>query len=133
VIIADTNLLLRAVLMDDLPQSIMARNFLSSVDSIAIPLLAFCELVWVLQRRHKADLSQVISALQSLIGDDRVSCDRDAVQAGLTFLKAGGDFADGVIDHEGRRLGGQTFVTFDRKAAGLIRRLGRESRLLAAV
>ncbi len=32
-------------------------------------------------------------------------------------VDAGGDFADGVIAYEGRWLGGETFVSFDRKAA----------------
>jgi hypothetical protein len=30
-----------------------------------------------------------------------VSMDRPAVEAGLAVLEAGGDFADGVIAHEG--------------------------------
>jgi predicted nucleic-acid-binding protein len=45
-----------------------------------------------------------------------VTTDTAALQAGLSALKAGGDFADGVIDYEGRWLGGDTFVSFDKKA-----------------
>ena len=36
------------------------------------------------------------------------------------MLAAGGDFADGVIAFDGRRLGGEVFASFDRKAVELI-------------
>jgi predicted nucleic-acid-binding protein len=35
-------------------------------------------------------------------------------------LKAAGEFADGLIAYEGAWLGGETFVSFDRKAVALI-------------
>ncbi len=44
-------------------------------------------------------------------------------------LDAGGDFADGVIAHEGRWLGAETFVSFDRKAVELMRSRGQPARL----
>ncbi len=131
VIIADTNILLRAVLNDDLEQAQAARQFLADAKSIAISLSSLCELVWVLRRIHKADLGQILRALEVLREDARVLCDREAIAAGVEFLKAGGDFADGVIEHEGRRLGGTVFATFDRKAAALMRKMGRESLLLS--
>jgi hypothetical protein len=34
------------------------------------------------------------------------------------MLAAGGDFADGVITYEGRRLGGAVLASFDRRAVG---------------
>jgi predicted nucleic-acid-binding protein len=49
----------------------------------------------------------------------------------LAFLKAGGDFADGVIAHEGRWLGGETFVSFDKKAVSLLSGQGVKAKLLA--
>lgn len=42
--------------------------------------------------------------------------DAAAVEAGLAFARAGGDFADGAIAHDGRRLGGDTFASFDARA-----------------
>ena len=45
-----------------------------------------------------------------------VAVNRPAVEAGLAMLAAGGDFADGVIAYEGRWWGGETFVSFDKKA-----------------
>lgn len=55
---------------------------------------------------------------------------RPAVEAGLAFLKAGGDFADGVIAYEGSWLGGDTFVSLDKKAVALLTEQGQSARLL---
>ncbi|EGG79200.1 transposase subfamily [Gluconacetobacter sp. SXCC-1] len=55
---------------------------------------------------------------------------RPAVEAGLALLEAGGDFADGVIAHEGVWLGGETFVSFDKKAVSLLKKQGEKTRLL---
>ena len=47
------------------------------------------------------------------------------------MLDRGGDFADGTIDFDGRWLGGEIFVTFDKKAAKLLTAQGRASNVLA--
>ena len=52
--------------------------------------------------------------LRQLIEVANVAIDRQATEAGLVMLDAGGDFADGVIAYEGRRLGGEVFVSFDK-------------------
>ena len=129
-IIADTNVLLRAALNDDPEQSRNARRVLSDAETIAVPLQAVCEFVWVMLRSYKSRRQAVASAVLALIADRKVSCDRDAIAAGLAFLLDGGDFADGVIEYEGRRLGGRTFVTFDRAAATHILGKGRGCTLL---
>lgn len=49
-----------------------------------------------------------------------------AVEAGLTMLEADGDFADGVIAHEGHWLGGEVFVSFDQGAINVLRQQGRD-------
>jgi predicted nucleic-acid-binding protein len=54
------------------------------------------------------------------------------VEAGLAQLEAGGDFADGVIAHQGQWLGGDVFVSFDRQAVGLLRGQGVATQLLVA-
>lgn len=48
-----------------------------------------------------------------------VVANRPTIEAVLAVLDAGGDFADGVIAFDGHWLGGETFVSFDRKAAKL--------------
>jgi predicted nucleic-acid-binding protein len=55
---------------------------------------------------------------------------RPAAEAGLALLEAGGDFADGAIAYEGRWLGADTFVSFDKKAVKLIEIHGGPARLL---
>jgi predicted nucleic-acid-binding protein len=45
-------------------------------------------------------------------------------------LEAGGDFADGVIAYEGHWLGGETFVSFDKKAVALLKKQAQSARLL---
>lgn len=55
---------------------------------------------------------------------------RQAVEAGLAVLEAGGDFADGVIAHEGNWLGADAFVTFDKKAVALLKAQNILARLL---
>ena len=46
-------------------------------------------------------------------------------------LELGGDFADGVIAYEGKWLGADTFVSFDKKAVKLMEAHGTLARLLA--
>jgi predicted nucleic-acid-binding protein len=53
------------------------------------------------------------------------------VDAGLISLDAGGDFADGVIAYEGKWLGGETFVSFDKEAVKLVAAQGSSARLLS--
>ena len=54
-----------------------------------------------------------------------------AVEAGLTALDAGGDFADGVIAYEGEWLGSEEFVSFDSKAVSVLQLHGGHARLLS--
>ncbi len=56
---------------------------------------------------------------------------RQAVDAGLAVLDAGGDFAEGLMAFEGQWLGGESFVSFDKKAVALIAQNGVAGRLLA--
>ena len=46
------------------------------------------------------------------------------------MLEAGGDFADGVIAHEGALLGAEAFLSFDQQAAGLLEVQGLDVRLI---
>jgi len=51
-------------------------------------------------------------------------------EAGLSAFEAGGDCADGIIAYEGNWLGGETFVSFDKKAVALLSAQGQSARLL---
>jgi predicted nucleic-acid-binding protein len=129
-IIADTNVLVRAITGDDERQSAVAKAELQKAEAIALALPALCELVWVLSRGYKAPSERIADMLRRLIGSANVLADRPAVEAGLAMLEGGGDFAVGVIAHEGGRLGGQVFVSFDKKAVRLLEEQSEAARLL---
>ena len=127
-IIADTNLLLRSLVEDDPVQSPLAQAELDRADAVALPLPALCELVWVLSQRYGLPAGDIADAMRRLIDSAKVLADRPAIEAGLAVLERGGDFADGAIAYEGERLGGQEFVSFDRRAVRLISEQGKPAR-----
>lgn len=116
---------------DDAAQAIIAGKALMAADKIAVTLPSLCEFVWVLLRVYAFKPQDVASAIRALTSAANVQVNRPAVEAGLAMLEAGGDFADGVIAFEGRWLGGDTFVSFDKKAVGLLRAQGLQTRLLS--
>ncbi|MGI2031586.1 type II toxin-antitoxin system VapC family toxin [Rhizobium panacihumi] len=130
--IADTNVLVRAWAADDRIQAAQAQAAMDAALKIHVPLTTFCEFVWVLRQIYRFSAQDIAGAIRVLIADPRTVIDRDAVAAGLAFLDAGGDFADGAIEFEGRRLGGKVLATFDRQAAAIIRGQGRQCLLLGA-
>ncbi len=125
----DTNVLLRAALDDDPAQGRVARDILKTAETVAIGVQSLCEFVWVLRRRYQASTGDVVRSIRELIEARNVVVDRPAVEAGLSVLADGGDFADGVIAYEGEWLGAETFVSFDRKAVALLVAQGRNARL----
>lgn len=131
ILTADTNVLVRAVVGDDPQQSASASAALRNADAIAVPLPVLCELVWVLRRAYRFADAEISEAIRTLIDADSVRVDRAAAEAGLALLEAGGDFADGVIAHQGQWLGGESFVSFDRQAVALLQAQGIAAQLLA--
>lgn len=129
-ITADTNVLLRFLLNDDRKQAAAASKALNSASVVAIALPALCEVVWVLLQGYKIAASDIADALEALLGSENVEVNRGAVDAGLGLLRAGGDFADGVIAFEGMALGGSIFISFDKKAISLLKKHGNATRLL---
>lgn len=129
-ITVDTNVLVRAVVRDDKAQAEAAARVLRSANLVAVAISSLCELVWVLRRRYELSTAEVAAAIRALTAADNVEIDRPAVAAGLTMLDAGGDFADGVIAYEGRWLGAETFVSFDKKAVEMFKKQGVVARLL---
>lgn len=125
----DTNVLVRAVVGDDAAQGKAAAKLLAEAELIAVALPCLCEFVWVLRRVYGFQAGDISTAIRALLAAANVETHRLAVEAGLTVLEAGGDFADGVIACEGNLLGGDTFVSFDRKAVSLLAGLGQQARL----
>ncbi|HST13102.1 MAG TPA: type II toxin-antitoxin system VapC family toxin [Terriglobales bacterium] len=128
---ADTNVLIRAAVQDDLHQARRAARILAEADLVAVPVPVLCEFVWVLRRGYKKSATDVSDAICRLMRSANVVMNRPAVEAGLSALDAGGDFTDGAIAYEGEWLGAEEFVSFDSKAVSLLQGQGSRARLLS--
>ena len=129
-IMVDTNVLIRAAVRDDDIQAKAADRILKTAEVIAVTLPCLCEFVWVLRRLYEFDQAEIAAAIRALADTANVTLNRPAVEAGLAVLQAGGDFADGLIAYEGRWLGAEIFVSFDRKAVTVLAKQKYETRLL---
>ncbi len=129
-IAADTNVLVRAVVRDDARQSEIAARTLINAEMLAVGTSCLCEFVWVLRQVYKFTAAATAAAIRELLTAANVEANRPAVEAGLAMLDAGGDFADGVIAHEGRWLGAETFVSFDKRAVEMLKGQGVAARVL---
>lgn len=129
-ITADTNVLLRTLVEDDAEQAARAADALAAADVIVVTTQALCELVWVLTRSYGVSKANVASTIRALAETRGIVINRPALEMGLAVMAEGGDFADGVIAYDGAWLGGDTYVSFDRKAVNALNRTGRPSRLL---
>jgi predicted nucleic-acid-binding protein len=123
-IIADTNLLLRAILEDDPQHGAEAQKLIGSATLVAIPVPVFCEMAWTMRRLYKRSANEIGDAIDALLQVDAVSTDRPAVEAGLDVLRRGGDFADGVMAWHGMALGGTVLATFDKAAIRILNGAG---------
>lgn len=129
-IIVDTNVLVRAAVRDDERQARTAAKLLKEAELIAVSLPCLCEFVWVLRRVYNFAQPDISAAIEALLNASNVAVNRPAADAGLAVLNEGGDFADGLIAYEGKWLGGETFISFDKKAVALVIKHGQQARLL---
>lgn len=129
-IAVDTNVLVRAAVRDDVEQAVAATKLMARAKMVAIAVPSLCEFVWVLRSVYRFQSSDIAKAIRTLLAAENVETNREAIEAGLAVLDAGGDFADGVIAYEGKWLGAETFVSFDQKAVEMLRKQGEQARLL---
>jgi predicted nucleic-acid-binding protein len=129
-IAVDTNVLVRAAVRDDAAQASAAIKLMARAEIVAIAVPCLCEFVWVLRSVYRFRLPDIAKAIRILLAAQNVETNRPAVDAGLSMLDAGGDFADGVIAYEGKWLGAETFVSFDKKAVEMLRGQGQASRVV---
>jgi predicted nucleic-acid-binding protein len=126
----DTNVLIRAAVRDDQGQTEAAMRIMARAEIVAIAVSCLCEFVWVLRSVYGYRAPSIAKAIRLLLAAENVETDRQAAEAGLAMLDAGGDFADGVIAYEGRWLGAETFVSFDKKAVEMLTSAGVSARVL---
>jgi len=118
IIVADTNILVRLVMKDDMSQFEAAASIVITATKVVVPTVVFCELAWVLRSSYKHDSVFVGKAIRDILRIDKVIAEDNAILAGLRVLDDGGDFADGVVQYTGSLLadGPSTFVSFDQAA-----------------
>ena len=126
----DTDVLVRLITGDDETQQRKAINALETAELVAISVYTLCELVWVLGGRYAIDRTDIAGAIRGILDMRNVVANRPAIEAGLGLLDAGGDFADGVIAFDGQWLGGETFLSFDKRAVKLLEKRGMPAQLL---
>lgn len=120
----DTNILVRALVLDDAAQAARVRELLREHE-VFVPVTVILELEWVLRSRygHSAMvISQTIEKILSL--ENVVVGEPAAVQSAATKLAQGWDFADAL--HHALSHGCDDFVTFD---AGLVKQAKRRAKL----
>jgi predicted nucleic-acid-binding protein len=81
-IIADTRVLLRAVVGDDAKQSRAAIRAMEQAESVVVRQHALCELVWVLDRRYGVSRADIAATIRQFRDTRNVALDRSAVDAG---------------------------------------------------
>jgi predicted nucleic-acid-binding protein len=126
----DTNVLVRAAVRDDQKQTEAATRIMARAEMVAIAVSCLCEFAWVLRSVYGYRAPSIAKAIRLLLAAENVETDRQVAEAGLAMLDGGGDFADGVIAYEGKWLGAETFVSFDKKAVETLRGQGHEAKLL---
>jgi predicted nucleic-acid-binding protein len=129
-IAVDTNVLVRAAVRDDPDQYDSATKLMARAEVVAVALSSLCEFVWVLRSVYRFRSEEIAKAIRVVLAAENVETNWPAVEAGLALLDAGGDFADGVIAHEGQWLGGETFVSFDKRAVEMLKGQGVAARVL---
>ena len=129
-IAVDTNVVVRAAVRDNQKQAETAMRIMARAEFVAIGVSCLCEFAWVLRSVYGYRAPSIAEAIRILLAAENVETNRQAAEAGLAMLEAGGDFADGAIAYEGRWLGAETFVSFDKKAVEMLRAQGQTARLL---
>jgi predicted nucleic-acid-binding protein len=100
-------------------QAAEATHVIEGASTLVISTLVLCELVWVLKRHYRFGRAEIGTTIRMLVQSGSVETDRITVAAGLSMLERGGDFADGVIQHEARHAKCDTLVTFTQNFASL--------------
>lgn len=131
-ITADTNILVRVIVRDDVSQAETALRLLTGAEVVALPLPCLCEFAWVLERTYELSKAQISASIRMIAQRGNVETDTRAVGAGLDVMDAGGDFADGVIAAAGISMGADMFVSFDRKAVARVKAVGISAELATA-
>ena len=119
----DTNVVLRLLLNDDLKQRQRAVKAIQQAKGLAvrvtITLAVVLEMEWVLRSVAKMTKPQVLSVFDLLLESYDIEIDNEKAleQALHIYANAAADFAECLFLAQYQRMGCQTMLTFDAKAA----------------
>ena len=119
----DTNVVLRLLLNDDLKQRQRAVKAIQQAKVLAvrvtITLTVVLEMEWVLRSIAKMTKPQVLSVFDLLLESHDIEIENEKVleQALYIYANAACDFAECLFLAQYQRMGCQTMLTFDAKAA----------------
>ena len=121
----DANVLLRALLNDDVRQSGQARDLLSSLDDEHrgyLGISAVLEIFWVLRSRYKVPRQALYETMRELLMMRHLEVESsDAVAQALShFRKGRAEFEDALLAQRNVEAGCEITYTFDRDAADAI-------------
>jgi len=120
----DTNALVRYMAADEPRQTRLAEHFIESCrreqETIFIPILVLCELVWVLERSYRNSKAGILAALDQIFETDLfvVESDNLARRSIEEYRVGKGNFADYLIGNVAKHAGCSDTVTFDRALVG---------------
>jgi len=120
----DTNVLVRYMAADEPQQTRVAEHFIESCkreqETIFVPILVLCELVWVLERSYRNSKGGILAALDQILETDLFAIENDSlVRRSIEEYRVGkGNFADYLIGNVAKHAGCSDIVTFDRALAG---------------
>jgi predicted nucleic-acid-binding protein len=119
----DTNVIVRLLVIDDVPQSERAKAIFESNYQVFIALSVVLETEWVLRVRYDFEKRALIDGLRRLLRLPKVVAeDGPRVLQALEWADAGMDFADAL--HLAGSLHCASFASFDRKLAKVSARRG---------
>ena len=124
----DTNVLVRALTLDDAAQAARVQDLLRGHE-VFIPVTVILELEWVLRSRYLYSAAVIAQAIEKIVTLENVVVgEHAAVLTAAAKLAQGWDFADAL--HHALSEGCDDFVTFD---AGLVKQAKRRPNLKPTV
>ena len=124
----DTNVLVRALTLDDAAQAARGQDLLREHE-VFIPVTVILELEWVLRSRYLHSAAVIAQTIEKIVTLENVMVgEHAAVLAAAAKLAQGWDFADAL--HHALSEGCDDFVTFD---TGLVKQAKRRPNLKPTV
>jgi predicted nucleic-acid-binding protein len=120
-IVLDTNLLLRYLLNDDVPQARRAQRLLESSPLVTVTSTIVLELVWVLECSD-CSRTEIVGALRHVLGLPNMRlANESAFYRAVQWFEQGMDFADAL--NLALAPATATLMTFDKDFVGKAKRL----------